>query len=349
MRILVFSERLRPPLDEGFKNTAIMLVRVLRQQHDVAALTTFGVDIPGEGVRNIPANKLLLGGALRRAVRDAAPDIVVYIPTASATPAAMLRTHVLAGYAPQSRIAMLALQPRAYDPLTRLAIRFIRPHLILTQSLAMTGLLRGLGCTVVHVPPAVDATRFTPASDGRRRALRQQLSLPTESYIVLHVGHINANRNVQVLARVQQAGGQAVLVGSTSTPQDDGLARDLQAAGVIVVRHYVRKIEEYYQAADCYLFPVVSSTGAISVPLSVLEAMACNLPIVTTPYGDLPALFPQDRLRFSRSDDELVVNVLAARQIGNAATRQLVLPFTWQSVAEDIIKSVLMHNDSPFG
>jgi glycosyltransferase involved in cell wall biosynthesis len=342
MRVLLFSERLRPPLDEGFKNTAIQLARALRHEHEVLALTTRGEDIPADGIRNVAADKLLRSAALREIVHDFDPQVILYIPTASATPAAMLRTRVLHSDAPRARIAMLALQPRRYDPLTSLAIRFIKPPLILVQSRAMGTLLAGLGCRVLPVRSGVDAERFTPATAEERVNLRARLGLPAQSFIVLHVGHINSGRNIAVLEQVQQAGCQAVLVGSTSTDQDDSLARRLEQAGVIVVRQFVEHIEDYYQAADCYVFPVTSATGSIAVPLSVLEAMACNLPVVTMPYGDLPALFPAGGgLSVARSDWELMNQTLAARRITCPATRALVLPFSWPSVARDIIQQVI--------
>jgi glycosyltransferase involved in cell wall biosynthesis len=344
MRVLVFSERLRLPLDEGFKNTAINLVRALRQEHEVLALTTFGEDIPAEQVHNVAANKLLLSNPLRRAVQDFAPQVILYIPTASATPFAMLRTRVLHSYAPQAPIAMLALQPRAYDPVTRLVIRLIKPPLTIVQSSDMVTHLAGLGCRVSWVRGGVDAQRFSPVSLEERRRLRAQLGLPADGYVALHVGHINVGRNVGILAGIQKAGCQAVLVGSTSTEQDDQLAHRLAEAGVIVVRDYVSRVEEYYQAADCYVFPVTSATGAISVPLSILEAMACNLPVVTMPYGDLPALFPASGgLSVVRNDWELVSHVLAARQVRSANTRALVLPFSWPSVAREILQQVTVH------
>ena len=342
MRILVFSERLRPPMDEGFKNTAISLVRALRLEHDVSALTTFGEDIPAEGVRNVGANKLLLSRPLRQAVESFAPEVLLYIPTASATPAAMLRTRVLGRYAPGASVAMLALQPRSYDPVTRAAIRLIKPRLMLVQSAAFRRPLSGLGCRVAPLGSGVDAARFSPVSHEQHLLLRRQLGLPPDAWIVLHAGHINRNRNVQALSLVQQAGCQVVLLGSTSTPQDEALAGELQAQGVIVIRGYVSAIEQYYQAADCYVFPVTSDTGAIAVPLSVLEAMACNLPVAAMPYGDLPVLFPAtDGLVYVHSNDALARDVMAMRAGGAVNTRSLVLPHSWQAVARDILTTVV--------
>lgn len=342
MRIVVFAERLRPPFDEGFKNTTIALVRALRNTGEVTALTTLGDDIPGEGVRNIAANRLLLSRELRQALKKADPEVVIYVPTASATPAAMLRTRVLQAYAPRAHVAMLALQPRAYSALARSVVCALRPRLILVQSLAMAETLSGMGCRVQQVRSGVDHDRFTPVSPGERERLRRELRLPAEAFIVLHAGHINEGRNIGLLAGVQRAGCQAVLLGSTSTEQDERLAHELEKDGVLVLRRFVNRVERYYQAADCYLFPVSSDTGAIAVPLSVLEAMSCNLPVVTTPYGDLPNLFaPGAGLAFAGNNAELLAAVLDVRRHPGADTRSRVLSHTWPAVAQDILEAIL--------
>ncbi len=348
MRILVFCERLRQPFDEGIKNVAINLLRAFRYEHRAYGLTTFGESIPSEGVRNVPSNRLLLSLNLGRTVRELEPEVVLYIPTASATPAAMLRARILGMYAPMARVAVLALQPRSYGLAARVAIRHLRPWLVFVHSAEMVRSLASLGCRVARLQSGVDASRFVPLSRRERRDLRTRLGLPQDAYIVLHVGHINRNRNVGVLARLQQFGCQVVLVGSVSTEQDEQLADELATTGVIVVRHYVAHVEEYYQAADCYVFPVTSLTGAIEMPLSVLEAMACNLPVVSTAYGNLPAVFPTGNgLTFARTETQLVEKVLAARHISNAATRELVQPFTWEAMARDIVRTIAPTQKQP--
>ena len=53
----------------------------------------------------------------------------------------------------------------------------------------------------------------------------------------------------------------------------------LKGAGIIVVTEYLPSIEEYFHAADCYVFPTINQRAAIQVPLGVLEALdqACQL------------------------------------------------------------------------
>jgi glycosyltransferase involved in cell wall biosynthesis len=341
VRIVVLAERLRLPLDEGFKNTTIALVHALRAGHDVTALTTLGDNIPAEGVRNIAANRLLLSTGLWQALQQARPEIVLYVPTASATPAAMLRTRVLQALVPRARVVMLALQPRTYSTLWRSVVRVVKPRLMLVQSTAMAETLSWLGCRVAKAHSGVDSNRFAPVSAGERQRLRQELGLPRHAFIVLHAGHINEGRNVQILADVQRAGCQAVLLGSTSTGQDERLAQQLESTGVIVIRRFVDQVQEYYQAADCYIFPVFSDTEAIAAPLSVLEAMSCDLPVVTTSFGDLPLMFPPGGgLAFADSDSGILAALAATRCNPGASTRSRVLPYAWTAVAMDILETI---------
>jgi glycosyltransferase involved in cell wall biosynthesis len=181
--------------------------------------------------------------------------------------------------------------------------------------------------------------RFRPVPASMKADLRARHGLSEDQFIVLHAGHINVNRNVEVLSRVQQlAGCQAILLGSTSTPQDAGLVGRLRESGVLVVTEYLERVEEWYQLADCYLFPVLSATGSIEIPLSVLEAMACDLPVVTTRYGGLAEQFPGAKgLLYADDGDGLVDLVTVAMSIEDAGTRALVEPFTWETVLSNTV------------
>ena len=340
MRILVFCDYLRPPFDEGIRNTAWQFIHALSHQHTVQGLTSHGAALPQEQVRSVGANRLLLSRALAREVGAFRPDLIFYFPTACATPFAFLRGRMLRLYG-RAPVVMGILQSRRYPWLAPIVFRLLRPDLCLVPSSRLADPLRRLGCRVGKLGVGVDGERFQPVTADRRRALRRAYGLPEEAYIVLHVGPINAGRNVAALAPLQgQSGVQVVLVGSSSFGPDRSLIDRLRAQGVCVITDYLPEVAEVYQLADCYAFPARTEERAIEVPLSVLEAMACNLAVVSTPYAGLPELLPEgEGLYYAADDEALRARILAIRGTP-VRTRERVLPLAWERVVDDTLAEV---------
>jgi len=142
---------------------------------------------------------------------------------------------------------------------------------------------------------------------------------------------------------------QVVLVTSSSTVQEADLAEKLRQAGVDVRTDYQPHIEHFYQLADCYAFPVASTDHSIEVPLSVLEAFACDLPVVARRFGGLPRLFgdwAQPGLSFVDSPTALVDEAIRLCQTGPSGTRPLALPYSWEAVATSLIEGALVVNET---
>lgn len=339
MRICLLSERLKPPFDEGFKNVVVHLGTAMARQHEVLVLTYGGQDVPAHGIRNVAANRLLLSLPLAKTIRHWAPDLLYYVPTASLTWPSFLRARVLRAYA-RSRVALVGLQSRAYTLTSRHLVAALPPDLLLVMGQHVAASLPSLSCPIIAISPGVDTARFTPATPEERGRLRAAYGISAEAWVLLHVGHIKQERNVLLLGRIQQAlGVQALLVGSSSTTQEREVESELRAAGVMVISRHL-DIVEAYRLADAYLFPTHLEQAAIGVPLSVLEAMACNLPIISTPFGGLPELFPAQPERgliYADTDDALIAGVAATRQRMSADTRTMVLPYNWQQIADKIL------------
>ncbi len=340
MRVLYVSEALVPPFDEGIKKASWHLLKALQASHEVLALTSRGSGIPDAGVERVHVNRLFISVALMRKVRGFRPERVVYFPTACATLFSFARARVLAAYA-RTPVALVAFQPRAYGRWARLLISRLRAGPVWAQGEATAAPLRALGCDVRILPPAVDTQAFAPADDARRRALRAQHGLAADVPIMLHVGHILPNRNVHALAALQRAlqgEAQVVVVGSSAFGVDAALVQALRDAGVRVITGYVERIAELYQMADCYVFPVRSAQGSVEIPLSVLEAMACNLPIVSAPFGELPRLFPAgEGVRYVADDAALADAVRQALAERPVRTRDRVLGYGWAAAADMLV------------
>jgi len=198
--------------------------------------------------------------------------------------------------------------------------------------------LSTFGCWVKLVPSGVDLERFHPITEERKLGLWSKYGVDADKFAILHVGH--RNRNIQILKELQRDNNKVLVVGSTSTEQDEDLVDELRIAGVRVVTTYLQNIDEIYQLSDCYVFPVTSETASIEVPLSVLEAMACNLPVVTTRYGGLSTMFNGEgnELFFVEKLKDLSNKVEKVKKFNYSETRRMIEPYSWGEVAKRILE-----------
>ena len=335
VRICVVGEWLHGLPDEGIHNLAQNLLDQWGKVHQVWTIK-ISVDLP--------VNRLFLSSKLRKLLQDIHPDLVFYISPSCAKVAALFRAKILKIYYPQARVLAIASQPVTYNRLERRLLSLFVPDGIFVQSSLGKELLQEVHCPVYFLPSGVDLRRFVPVEASQKMALRERYGVDEKALVLLHVGHIRSNRNVKLLSYItQRSEAQVLLVGSTSTPQDEMLTHQLEQLGVRVVRKFIPQIEELYQLADVYLFPVTSERAAIGVPLSVLEAMACNLPVITTRFGGLPLMFQEGGGLFYFEDEvELPQLVREAKNLHQCLTRQMVEPYAWCSVAHKLLEMAQM-------
>jgi len=342
LKICIISEELSPFLDEGIKNFVYSLSKELSESNNLLILSIRGDKIDERYIKRLNINKTFLSYSLSREIRNFNPVVVLYIPSPSATIFSFMRTKVLKLYTRKAKLVMIALQPREYSFLSRKFIPLLIPDLILVQSASVLKQLSTFGCYVKLIPSGVNLGKFHPVAKERKLGLRSKYGINADKFAILHVGHINRNRNIQILKELQRNSNQILVVGSTSTEQDKDLVDELRIAGVKVITDYLENIEEIYQFSDCYVFPVTSETASIEVPLSVLEAMACNLPVVTTRYGGLPIMFNSEGNEFSFVDNlkDLSNKVEKVKHLNHCETRKMVKPYSWERVAKRILELI---------
>lgn len=339
MRVLLFSERLRAPYDEGIKNVAVHLIRALAAENDVLALTSGGVEDAEYGIKNTDTNQLLLSARLGWMVRGFQPQAIIYVPTACGTVFSFARARILRLYGRGAHTVLITLQPRRYTAVGKFWIGRLAPDWVLAQSARTVENLREMGCRTALLPPAVDAQRFHPASAAEKAALREKYRVPGEATVVTHVGHLKGKRNLsQIVALQTTAGYHTVVVGSTSTQQDAALKEALHSTGATVIDTYMPNIEDIYRLSDVYLFLAEEDTAAIELPLSVLEAMACDLPSICTPFGGLPDFFAKGHGLFYWDGQTELHDVVEVAVSTPSATRALVESRTWPAAARSVLQ-----------
>ncbi len=210
-------------------------------------------------------------------------------------------------HGPSIKTFVLGMMLKVLYPRARQGYSFIHPSIESNS----TGLLKLLGrfdafgpsekyldllaqtkANCIDLPlGGVALDKFTLSSSAESLELKKQLQVDGKP-VILHCGHLKKSRNLQaLLALVDEF--SVVLIVSTSTPPDFELKAELERGGVRVIHEFIPNIADYYNAADVYLFPVLSEHDAIALPLSVLEAMACGRPVVSTPFGLLKKYIPE--------------------------------------------------------
>ena len=297
-KVLLVTENLKSPYDEGIKKTVFNLFVELDTHYELKVICREG--FKKYNIHIIQSNKIFLSKAIKKIIQNFRPDSIIYFPFQSATFASYLRLFILRWYAKKSKKIFIALQPKPLKKLQKLAVNFIKPPLGLTPSPMLKEFWDKKHIKNKLLPLLTDTNIFKPLSDQNqaKKELRKKYNIPYNSFIISHMGHLNEGRNLKSLIPLQKAGYQVLIVGSSSTPADskgpESLKKALKKEGIIILDNYIKNIEEIYQLSDIYIFPVEAENSSIGMPLSVLEARACGIPVVTTDYGSLKNFLGDD-------------------------------------------------------
>lgn len=315
MKICLVGHFVRQP-DEGVRNVSAHLARGLANKHEVI---TINISKPLSW----------------RKVRDYKPDIIHFILTP--TNAGLVIAKIIAKLSPQSKTFISALHLGSLS----FAQWFpcLHPNIFLVQSSESEDRIKALGIKTAFLPNGVDTERFCPVTVEMKNQLRRKYKLPEDSFIVLHTASIKRGRNLEILKNLQLVGDyQVVIIGRVNETRDRRIITELEQAGCLLFNNYLPNIQEIYALSDCYVFPTTSKQYCIEIPLSVLEAMSCNLPIVTTPFGALPRLFKEGNgFMYTVNENDFhnrVQQIRNRRSIIN--TRQKVLSFSWDRIIKDL-------------
>ena len=330
-KIVIFSEVDFLSLDEGVKKVIFHLCNCLKTHFHYQKNL----------IKTTKSNKLLFSWKLCLFFKCNFYDLILYIPESSCTFNSFIRAKILKIYSKKSKVIILGLQKRKINPFLRLFLPLLKPDCFFVSS-KESGRIFEKVFNVKYFYPGVDLKKFFPVEKEVKIKLREKYGIPQDKFISLHVGHIKKKRNLLLLTEVLDKKEDFLLiVGSTSTKKEQDVYQKLERKeNVRVITHYIEKIEEIYRLADCYLFPVKDYKSAIDVPLSVLEAMACNLPVITTEFGGLVDLFKEDSQKgffYFDSEEELKEKIKLVKNISRPDTKGMVKDLSWEKVIEKFI------------
>lgn len=186
----------------------------------------------------------------------------------------------------------------------------------------------------------INEEKFKPSSVSRKE-LCAKLSLPSDKTIVLHVGHCSCGRYLEEMLTLDKSKYHCVVIASGMF-NDENTIKALKDGGVDVRFGFVKNIEDYYNCADVYFFPTKSSDFVISVPLSVMEALACGTPVVAyKSFEKIGLIRTNDTKAMTLIDDVSELELAVENTKANKARcSYLDEPKNWTEVATDVIRAI---------
>ncbi len=222
-----------------------------------------------------------------------------------------------------------------------LAGRFLlrRARSVHTLNASVSAFVLGLGARperLRHLPNGVDTALFRPPADAEERVLaRKGLELPQDRPLVLFVGRPVPKKGYDLLLAAADDSHDLVVAGDGGGGGD--AAAPASGAGPTVHRLGAlspERLAEAYRACDVFALP----STAEGFPLTVQEAMASGLPVLTTddpgyaPYrldGSQAVLVPRRADAIRAALRGLVGDPERRDALGAAARRYATTHFDW--------------------
>jgi teichuronic acid biosynthesis glycosyltransferase TuaC len=202
---------------------------------------------------------------------------------------------------------------------------------------------------VIVVPNGVDTEKFKPLA---KENVRNLLNLPVDKNIVLFVGALRTIKGVDYLIEAAKnfvnANTELYLVG-----RDDGLKKKLvKMAQELKIPDFVKfvgpvnhdDIPLWISASDILVLPSLSEGR----PNVVLEALACEVPVVATDVGGIPELMingetgylvpAKDSLELSKKVNKLLEDVSLREKMGKLGRKSIIeRDLTWEAHAKNTV------------
>lgn len=177
----------------------------------------------------------------------------------------------------------------------------------------------------------IDMKKFSPVLKEKKIALRMKYGIPQDAFLLLHLGSLTQGRSISQLAEIKElVNCDVLIIGRENEPIDSKIYNRLVESGCLVWISHFDNINDIYNMVDCYVFPTWDADACISTPLSVLEAMACNIPIISRRFGALPSIFNEGNgfYYYDSIDDATVIldKIMSATE--KVATRTMVEEFS---------------------
>lgn len=287
MKILVLAERLSVRSDDGATKATIEFIRILEGEKTLIGMFEGNFELDGIRVIRLPAAKIKIIEYLIFTIATIyytarmKTDRVYYFPSCfpNKFPAIL---HQLHGYI-LSKIAKEFMEVLYQTGRPTFVFRVLSRFRISVTSKESSKEFEKYGLRVSFLPVLYPKVQ----RDYNKEELRKRYGLKKDDFVVLHVGHLQEGRGLDVLSDLPELmpGIKIIIVLSSMKTK---IKTDLKGSKTIYfIDRYIEDIYEIYSIADVYVFPIKVKGAAIDIPLSILEAKEMSLPIIASNLSNL--------------------------------------------------------------
>ncbi len=211
---------------------------------------------------------------------------------------------------------------------------------------------------VASVPTGIDLTRFGPADAAARAALRNTLGLPANVPVVGIVATLRSWKGHRYLidAMLNIPAAHLAIVGDG--PQRQALEEQVSAHGMVdrvTFSGNQKNVVPWLQSFDVFALPSYANEG---VPQAIMQAMACGLPVVTTPIGSIAEIVaggvtgvmvePQDAASLKLAIEDLLADHALRARLAEASRACAVERFS-DTLMVDRMERIFLSVAAPHG
>ncbi len=208
------------------------------------------------------------------------------------------------------------------------------------------------------VPVGVDVEKFSPANVGDK--FRREIGAE-DSRVILMAGDVTPWKGGEVFIKASRIVKNSLenvkfvfLTKGTYEYEEERLKLlKTMVSSLRLDEHFVflgrrGDINQVYAASDVVVFPFISIFAVMSIPLSLLEAMASGKPVIASNIGDFPYVIkdgfngilvePSNHAALASSILKVLGSGRLSRRLGRNARRTIVEKFSWEKVFEAYLK-----------
>mgnify|MGYP001179688245 CR=1 FL=1 len=341
MNILFVTRPITPPWNEGSKNLTWQLVSRLTR-HTAYVLTTKGKKRPSSphaSVHWLPIytqtqltlwQKMRLLGCL--ALKPPPVDIFhfYFVPTlfTSRLLSTICRLHG------KKSVQTIPSLPAELPPATKMSALIFADQVVVYSDFSLRRLNALSIQNVTRIDAGIEVERWANAQPDS--TLRQRLGAAEEAVLILFAGEYARLGSVAVLKHIMprvinhHPNAHFLIACRILSPADLGIEAKLkqmvQTQQLEQKVHFLGEVADFpalLRASDIFFFPVTEMAGKIDTPLTLLEAMAAGLPILTNdirPLNEIEGLtdlsLASDNAALLEQLSQLVSSPALRREIG---------------------------------